>query len=118
MITAAVRLSDGMVVDVQISTIDVRGMNVGARVRNAMAEAGGEAEDWAVYQIPDALWVEIDPLATQYVTIENEAVVAVRQGEPYRVVDDEPGPSKADLQAQLNALQAQINAMPDDGEGA
>lgn len=112
MITGVVRVRDGRVADVQQSTIDTRGMNVGARVRNAMAEAGGEAEEWAVYQIPDAVWVGIDPLATQYATIENEVVVSVTQGEPYREIEPEPeAVHKADLQAKLDELQAQIDAL-------
>lgn len=111
MITGVVRLNDGMVVDVQASSLDLRGVNVGARIDNAMRVAGGEPEDWAVYAIPEAVWVEVDPLATQYVSIEHEAVVGLTQGEPFKTVEPEPTPSKEDLQAQINAIQAALDAM-------
>jgi hypothetical protein len=81
MITTFVRrVSDGLLADIQQGP--ALSENTTPRINNAIAQFGGAASDWQALEVPDGLWVNINPLARQLATVANGQITSISQSTP------------------------------------
>lgn len=73
MITAIMRLSDGLLADIQVSpNLPLDDL---PRLENAVTQFGGVPSSWRLVVVPDALWEGVDPTARQYASVDGSGAV-------------------------------------------
>jgi hypothetical protein len=73
MITAVIRLSDGLLADIQVSpNLPSDDM---LRLANAVTQFGGTFANWQLVMVPEALWEGIDPKARQYASVDGGGAI-------------------------------------------
>lgn len=80
MITAVRRKVDGLLADVQESAFFPA--DTSPRLQNAIAQLGGTAEDWAVYEVPASEWQNINLFGRQFATLSNNQITTLAQSNP------------------------------------
>lgn len=86
MITAVRRINDGLLADVQESPNWPT--DIAPRLQNAVRKFGGAAAEWALIEIPSALWVDINQAARQFAVQTGETVTGITQSTPPVVTID------------------------------
>lgn len=105
MITAVRRASDGLLADIQICPQWPQ--ETGPRINNAVVQFGGAAAEWALIEIPSALWVDINPAARQSASLDGQTVNGITQSTPPSMTSD-----KASIEndgAEVATITADVN---------
>jgi hypothetical protein len=78
--TVVRRVSDGLLADIQQGPGLLE--DTASRIQNSINQFGGGAGDWQALEVPENLWVNINPLARQFGTLTDGAITAISQSTP------------------------------------